>query len=327
MDDDDHTVTIIPKSQITDSSFCRLPDSQFRLLYRLEELPKSYLLNSSNPGQFYFNSFYNGMPGSDFTMNIQIPYPFVTQEGAGVPIQIHDGTSLDSGGCYNPAPKLDGYAISTEAMSPTSSSGNQIITFDDYSSETLGSSTTITVGGTVPASGLAHVTIHLDYSLKKTSGWQPTGSTTTNPMDGALLPDASNGTVTIHGYETYSFTRAVGGDTATVLASSRNEFKKFTGVLGFVTDTDNGPIVGATVELRDTSGELIETTQTDDDGYYIFYYRHKGKASSCIVTLVGYAADSSTGIPVISTATGAEQEVTLKANGLAIVDFERAYLP
>ena len=91
-------------SQLTDTSWCPLVNNQFRLLYRLEALPNIYRLGGSNPGQFYMNAFYSGAPGSTFTMNIQIPYPFMTQEGAGNPIQVHDGTSL-SGGCYVPNPR------------------------------------------------------------------------------------------------------------------------------------------------------------------------------------------------------------------------------
>ena len=44
--------------------------------------------------------------------------------------------------------------------------GNQIITPEDYATKNLGSYTTVTVSGTVPATGLAYVTIHLDYGLK-----------------------------------------------------------------------------------------------------------------------------------------------------------------
>ena len=41
-DTDDHTVTLVPKSQLTDTSFCPLPNNQFRLLYQLEVAPNIY---------------------------------------------------------------------------------------------------------------------------------------------------------------------------------------------------------------------------------------------------------------------------------------------
>lgn len=44
-------------------------------------------------------------------MSIQVPYPFITQEGAGRPIQVHNRKGLTSGGCYLPTPALDGFTI------------------------------------------------------------------------------------------------------------------------------------------------------------------------------------------------------------------------
>ena len=105
-------------------------------------------------------------------MTLQVPYPFMTQEGAGNPIQVHDGTSLTSSGCYSPNPMLSGFTITTPAMTPTSSAGNQIITPEDYTTKKLGNYTTVTVSGKVPATGMAYVTIHLDYGLKKTGSWK-----------------------------------------------------------------------------------------------------------------------------------------------------------
>ncbi len=232
-DTDDHTVIIMPKGQFTDTSYCPLPNNQFRLLYQLDIAPNIYRLTASNPGQFYYNAFYTGTPGSPFTMTIQVPYPFVTQEGAGNPIQVHDGTGLTAGGCYLPYPGLNGFTILTQALTPTSPAGYQIITLEDYNPLTMGSHTVVTVSGTVPATGFVYVTIHLDYSLKKTSSWKPTGTSTENPVTGLFLPDMRNGLgsgpVTIHGLEAYHFEYTVGGDTAFTNPASINEVKKFAG--------------------------------------------------------------------------------------------------
>ncbi len=313
-DTDDHTITVAPKSQLTDTSFCPLPNNQFRLLYRLYQAPNIYLLNGSNPGQFYFNAFYYGTPGSDFTMNIQIPYPFMTQEGAGNPIQVHDGTSLTSSGCYLPNPSLNGFTITTPAMTPTSSAGNQIITPEDYSTKQLGQVTTVTVSGKVPASGMAYVTIHLDYGLKKSQPWKPTGTFTTNPVNGASLGDLNNATgfgsgpVTIHGYEVYNFARTVGSDTSTSTPSSYNEIKKFAGFLGFVNQGDL-IVQGATIKVYSPTNALLTTLTTDVDGYYLFAYKHTAKSATYKIV-----ASYGTWTQTIS--------VTVKANGFAAVDFE-----
>ena len=140
-DTDDHTVLVAPKSQLTDTMWCPLPNNQFRLLYRLQMAPNVYLLNGSNPGQFYYNAFYYGTPGTTFTMTIEIPYPFMTQEGAGNPIQVHDGTGLSSSGCYLPNPSLSGFNITTQAMTPVSPAGNQTITPEDYTTKQPGKQT------------------------------------------------------------------------------------------------------------------------------------------------------------------------------------------
>ena len=313
-DSDDHTVTIVPKGQLTDTSYCPLPNDQFRLLYHLEQAPNVYRLQASNPGQFYYNGFYYGAPGSTFTMELQIPYPFMTQEGAGNPIQVHDGTGLTSSGCFAPNPSLSGYTITTQAMTPMSSAGNQIITTGDYTTKQPGQITTVTVSGVVPATGMAYVTIHLDYGLKKTSGWKNPGTSTLNPVTNTSILDMANqtgfgsGAVSIHGYEVYNFARTVGDNTATSTPSSMNEIKKFAGFLGIVTDSATGePLENVEVQISNSKGVVVGTLYTDEDGYYMLLYKHTAKAATYTVKL-----------PVYNKSVA----VTVKANGFAAVDFE-----
>jgi uncharacterized repeat protein (TIGR01451 family) len=309
-DSGDHKVLVVPKGQLTDTMWCPLPDNQFRLLNRIEVAPNIYRLRASNPGQFYYNAFYSGEPGDNFTMTIEIPYPFITQEGAGVPIQVHDGSGLTANGCFMPTPSLNGFGIETDALAPVSSAGNQIITPEDYEIKQLGESTTVTITGLVPDTGLVYVTIHLDYGLKKTGGWKPTGTTTVNPETGAKIADVSNGTITIHGYEEYDFSREVDGDIFETTPASYNEFKKFAGFAGFVTETvanDGDPVEGVKVVIYDPKGKLLTTIYTDADGYYMYPHKHTAKAATYTVKLPDY---------------GKSTAVTIKANGFAAVDFE-----
>jgi len=238
----------------------------------------------------------------------------MTQEGAGNPIQIHDGTSLTSSGCFAPNPSLSGFTIETQAMTPASSAGNQIITAEDYTTKQLGQFTTVTVSGVVPATGFAYVTIHLDYSLKKTSGWKNLGTSTLNPVSGLSILDMFNqigfgsGAVTIHGYEVYNFSRTVGGDTASSTPSSFNEIKKFAGFLGFVTDKLTGdPVKGKKVVIKSPTGSILSTLYTDADGYYMLEYKHRAKSATYTVQLPDY---------------GKSVAVTVKANGFVPLDFE-----
>ncbi|MHB8134720.1 MAG: prealbumin-like fold domain-containing protein [Anaerolineaceae bacterium] len=313
-DTDDHTVLVAPKGQLTDTSFCPLTNDQFRLMYHLEVAPNTYRLQASNPGQFYYNGFYFGEPGTEFTMTMEIPYPFMTQEGAGNPIQIHDGTSLTSSGCFAPNPSLSGFTIETQAMTPASSAGNQIITAEDYTTKQLGQTTTVTVTGVVPATGFAYVTIHLDYGLKKTSGWKNPGTSMNNPVTNSTVLDMANqtgfgsGAVTIHGYEVYNFSRTVGDDTASSTPSSFNEIKKFAGFLGFVTDKLTGdPVKGKKVVIKNPTGSVLATLYTDADGYYMLEYKHRAKSATYTVQLPDY---------------GKSVAVTVKANGFVPLDFE-----
>ena len=85
----------------TDSALCyydrqpEIPGQQFRLIFTPDmQMWPTYKLPASNPGQFYYNVFYVGTPGSTVNLNINIPYPFVTN-GAN-PIQVHDGFSIET---------------------------------------------------------------------------------------------------------------------------------------------------------------------------------------------------------------------------------------
>ena len=272
-DSDDHTVTIVNQGQLTDTSYCPLPNNHFRLLYHNETVD-TYRLQSSNPGQFYYNAFYFGEPGEVIAMTIEIPYPFITQEGAGNPIQVHDGSGMTSSGCYAPWPSVPGFDTTTYAMTPTSPAGNQIITPEDYTTKAIGSSTTVTVSGVVPSSGVVYVTIHLDYGLKKTGGWMR-GAQVLNPANGLLYYTMSNSALglTILGVQPYHFERTVGADTVGTDPESYNEVKKVNGFQGWVTSLEAGdPIAGVKVKVKDPYGVVLGTVYTDENGYYRLPY-------------------------------------------------------
>ena len=179
---------------------------------------------------FYYNAFYFGTPGEPFTMTISIPYPFMTQEGAANPIQVHDGTGVTAAGCFMPTPSLSGFTITTQALTPTSKAGKQIITADDYTLKAMGQATTVTISGNVPATGLVYVTIHLDYGLKGTNGWSQLLTWTHDPVSNTDIYDLRNAglAITIHGYEVYNFSQTTNAILSTTAPSSVNDPKKFT---------------------------------------------------------------------------------------------------
>lgn len=46
--------------------------------------------------------------------------------------------------------------------------------------------------------------------------------------------------------------------------------KKMTAIAGYVLDVDGAALTGITVELYDSSGQLISSTTTDEFGFYYF---------------------------------------------------------
>lgn len=330
------TFVNVMASVVTNSALCRLNvgdvDGQFRLIYIQDpQAPGSFRLNSSNPGQFYYNVFADG-PDAVVNLTIDIPYPFVTQ-GAN-PIQVHDGILPPVDGCLVPGPSPPGdYAIATVMDGPgyMSSSGNSIITFEDYVVPEIGQTTTVTVSGPLPPSGLLYVTIHLDYSFKKTTGWEKKDSEPYGepPFPAFNLDDPHAGmppSVTIDDPQEYSFSwsddDAFGsGDTQT--AQSINAFKKYPpGISGIVTTgttlTGTTAVEGVTLRLYDPDGLLVGEggsggfgwDVTDEDGWYQVVYKHKGKRAFYTVQLT------------LQDGTVLTQQVQLKGNAFRYVFFE-----
>ena len=312
--------------KVTDTSYCELPTGlcgtsptapEFRLIdlqnptfstLLNKTVINDYIINASNPGQFYDNVFQAGAPGAAVNLTIDVPYPFVTQ-GAN-PIQVHDGAH-SSGGCYVPNPSLAGFTIATDG-GHLSLGGYPIILRADYGTRNLASTTRVTVTGTLPASGLVYVTIHLDYGLKKIEGWQsaPNGTTAQGPDTDLnnVLDGLGDGPIFIASPQPYAFTFNGGGVTHTVTSSSCNAFKKNPGVNGNTLKLSSGnPVPGVRVQFYKPSGQLIASTITDSDGFYQFAYKATGKAASYTIKLPDY---------------GEQKTVTLKANGYARADFE-----
>src|SRR5207244_12225232 len=78
-------VGVPPRSAVTDSSLCFFDQDpsvfgqQFTLIFIEDPAnPATFQLTASNPGQFYYNGFYNGPPAITVSLAISIPNPFVT---------------------------------------------------------------------------------------------------------------------------------------------------------------------------------------------------------------------------------------------------------
>jgi alpha-tubulin suppressor-like RCC1 family protein len=292
------TITCMPSSLVslvTDSSWCvfdrdpATPVQDFRLIFTQD--PQNwpcYRLTASNPGQFLYNVFYTGTPGQEVSLDLTLPYPFVTQ-GAN-PIHAYDWVAIITSGeqqCL-----LPGNAFFVNS---------QEVKLSNYGNPPQ-ASTTVSVKLSVPDSGVVFLSVHLDYGLKGQTGY-------TRNAAGDAVDCATGARVLVpnNGSSEFSVSGAA-NDTTSI--QNINVFKKNPGIAGVVLQrTSAEPVPGTTVTLTTAKGTLIASRLTDEDGFYAIVFKHKGKAATYYVSIV--------------TPSGHTQKkaVTIKANGYVTVDF------
>jgi hypothetical protein len=299
-------------------------DDQFRLLFTPDVKNWiAYKHNASNPGQYYYNLFYDGTPNSTATLAITVPYPFVTQ-GA-MPLHVYDGLLVDTADSNG---QDDCFILPDTALAAS----DLDITLDDYDGTADGGSllsavvtctdltaqcTTAGAGGLddvsadancvisvdvpIPASGQVYVNLHLDWGLKG-------GRTDANPCDEVadrydagtqyLLggwdalenTDTDDGPIAIANCNDFAFSHTDGVDGFGDSVQNINEFKRINGAFG----TANGSFTGNPAAqgtplalIRNSTGEIVGTGETDEDGFWAVPYKHKGKAAWYTVWLLG----------------------------------------
>ena len=270
---------------VTNSSLCDFGD-QFRLIFTPDmkyytSSNPAYKLSDSNPGQFFYNVFH--VSSSQETIQLEIPYPYVTQ-GAN-PVHLYGGLSVNQSGGYNcfaPTNELASYASTVTLGSYTDTNTDGKVGYGDvYRVE-------------VPAKlGFQYVNIHLDYGLEKTNGWIKKGSNVTNnPTIYPALTGVAIVDNTPHKFQAKVNGALLNGSADTVY--NLNEFKQIRGFGGLVyvkTGTIDGQPVyvalqGAKVGLVGPTGSVLETMTTDGDGWYLSNYIHKGKEAKYTLRLL-----------------------------------------
>ncbi|MES2469186.1 MAG: hypothetical protein V4675_17900, partial [Verrucomicrobiota bacterium] len=301
----EQTIQCLPTSEVvvTNSSLCTYdmdPSTEckdFRLLFTQDpqNFPKSKV-TATNPGQTYYNLFYNGTAGSTVTFNITLPYPYVTQGAQ--PIHAYDGVTvrLENGeACYQPGRGF--YVGSTQVM------------LDNYATQTYGSGTSLNVTLEVPSTGFIYLNIHLDFGLKRSSGY--TANANGDAVD-------SNLAIVIPNRGHYEFTASSSGLTTRDGICNINVWKKLPGAGGFAGipyttpdgSTGRTPKAGCPAVLKDSKGLVLASGVTDEDGWYFCNYKWTGKQSTIFVTLTPPGSS-----PITRSAT-------LKSNGYAQIDFD-----
>jgi hypothetical protein len=293
--DDEHTygsatdaAAILRPGYVTNSSLCDFGD-KFNLIFtpNFSQGANMYKLSDSNPGQFYYNAFYTGTPGTDHTFTINVPYPFVTQGAnplhvySGVSVELHDGTF-----CFDPEGEIG--SIGRDATFTLNPKGNSA-----------------TVKVTVPDTGFVYVNLHLDYGLEKTDNWLMKPG---QVADSQANPDLG----TFVDFAKYAFSHLVDGSQAGQdTIASDNIFKRIVGIGGFVFDEQLSPdeVAGALVRVLDASGIELWHGQTDDNGWMYANFKAPGKAGA--YTVQAYADTGGDGVFDEGADAIIDQEVVL----------------
>ncbi len=260
------------------------PLQQFRLLFT-QNSSSTYGLTASNPGQFVYNIFQ--FNGTSVSVTASIPYPFVTQ-GA-VPVHIYDSVTvvtLNGRTCF--VPGHDVTSSFTVTPGPTG-----ILALSNYPGN-FGTFATVTVNGPLPSSGQAYIWIHLDYGLKKTTGYRNVADlkTGTRVCDltkvskgddndaNATLTGTAKVSICDNDHYSFSATGSITLGNASSTVTNNNVFKRDPGIAGIVQDTNGGLVQGATVRILDNNGNLVATVTTDQDGFFSYAFKYTGKQVS-----------------------------------------------
>jgi hypothetical protein len=308
-DMDDATINVVRPGVVTSSQFCDFdvdpltPGDQFNLIFTpdVQNWPGAYKLSDSNPGQFFYNLFFtpedvgngDGLFDAGETLTISIPYPFVTQGGN--PVHAYSSFDVDENGCFifDPADEIfSGQEFGQDLIftlgAYTDTNGDGIIG--------VGDTYELTVNVDQLQDGFVALNIHLDYDLEGTKGWLRSGEDVLNDPDVITTVDGQEVLGDILNLADYTFSASttdssgveadLAGSTDTVQNS--NEFKNIKGIGGLVLDQNDDGIVGAQVQVVETANPnvVLETMTTDENGWYLSEYVHKGKATSYTVKLL-----------------------------------------
>jgi hypothetical protein len=310
---------------------------QFRVVYTPSPRDgwPAYKLNASNPGQYFYNLVVDGSANTNKTVTIDVPYPFVTQ-GA-MPVHVYDAVEVvfDPDGCFLPPEaeqSFDQEIAIEDYIGGVIPGGGSTLACDQVACGLDGVGTcSFEVAVPIPASGQAYVNVHLDYGLKGASldandGEIINAGETVCDGDadrydaGALDPDfggwdalkntsTDDGPVAVSNCKTYAFSHDDGTNVFEDEVQSLNEFKRVAGGYGRVhySDDESGTVGAELMLYRNSTGQIVQTGTTDEDGFYTLVYKHTGKKDVYTVILLD---------PPM------QQLIELKGNGWAEIDFD-----
>ena len=248
---------------ITNSSLCTFDTdanregSQFNLNFtpQFNYHSGNYKLSSSNPGQFYYNIFWNGPADTDkANVVLKIPQPFqLFKDDLGQPIHVYDYADIATG--------VDGqYCLDPQGLMASYSKAD--ITVEQKDGFNIYTIKGVPTGG----DGSFFLNVHLDYGYKGNIGYERDPST-----NAAVDRDGYPGSLaSISDNTTYAFSHSFDdGIIQGGAVYNNNQFKKITGVgASILMDGSRDPITNQTLYLTDKTGkQIIDVQKSDADGW------------------------------------------------------------
>jgi hypothetical protein len=249
------------KSWISDSSFCyfdkdEAPDRQFRVIFTpdVNDDPNLFKVSATNPGQFFYHVFYNGLVGSSDIFYITLPDSFETQGGN--PVHVYDSLNTGVFGCLIPGDDISElFEINWEADPIT------ISPISDYD-------------------GFMYIAVHCDYAPKQTGGHE---QDLYEDIYGVWRAHASIDNVIILRDLAEHLFSVSGPVSDSQVVESRNEFKKIRGIAGLIDAVPAGFVVTISgPSIPDGSVDVY----VDEDGFYGYAFHHTGKRATYTISPV-----------------------------------------
>ena len=137
----DSGYVILNAGYVTDSAFCDFGDT-FNVIWS-PDVDGTYRETSTQPGQFFYNLFFtpedvgNGNDSfeTDETVELIIPYPFVTQTVNGNPVHAYTGLTVEEHNgvnCFVPADDGVAYPLSFTLGDYTDTNGDGTLSWPEH---------------------------------------------------------------------------------------------------------------------------------------------------------------------------------------------------
>ena len=307
---------------------------QFRLLFTPDvQNWVAYKLNASNPGQTFYNLIYDASEagGSDVSLTVTIPYPYVTVGGS--PLHIYDADTVGSNGqgCLDPEDairseklniSLDDWILGAEGIGDYNLVCDQV---QDPGGTGFCSFDVIVLNEEIPAGGLLYVNVHLDYGFKgKFVDANPVGPDSSGMVsdrydqdsyvspwgssDALVNSSTDDGPLAVADCQPYWFEHA---ETEALAAEplfedkleNLNMFKGAHGLFGRVECSDDDSGIPYHIRLLHPKKGEVASGGANQEGNYAIAYEHKGRP---LVYTVELASDEA----FIDVVTSTQVELT-----------------